>query len=91
MPESGRSVRRARRRGGVVHRPRTATNRFAQDPPAAGPYSRGETSGADMGSLKAWSIGVAVVGTVAGLMAAVLLWLLVTHHVVAAQAMAKGF
>jgi hypothetical protein len=44
-----------------------------------------------MGTLKAWSIGVAVVGTVAGVMAVVLLWLLVTHPTVAAQALAKGF
>jgi hypothetical protein len=43
-----------------------------------------------MGSLKWWAIGVAVVGTTAGIMAAALLWLLMTHPIGAAQAMAKG-
>jgi putative flippase GtrA len=43
-----------------------------------------------MGRSRRLAIGVAVVGTTASLIAAALLWLLVTHPIAVAQAIAKG-
>jgi hypothetical protein len=43
-----------------------------------------------MGQLKWWAIGVGVTGTLAGIIAASLFWLLVTHPVTVARVMAKG-
>jgi hypothetical protein len=43
-----------------------------------------------MGRTRRWVIGVAVAGTAASLIAAGLLWLLVTHPIAVAQALAKG-
>jgi putative flippase GtrA len=43
-----------------------------------------------MGRTRRWAIAVAVVGTTASLVAAGLLWLLVTHPVAVAQVLARG-
>ena len=43
-----------------------------------------------MGRTRRWLVGVAVVGTVASLVALGLMWFLVTHPVTVAQALARG-
>ena len=43
-----------------------------------------------MGRAQRWAIAIAVVGTTASLITALLLWILMTHPIAVAQALAKG-